>query len=98
MRTKVTDPEALLKSIPSDLINGCKDGDIKAQFQVYKIFYKTMYNTSLRIVNDTAEAEDIMQESFLTAFEKIGSWSDSENFAMWLKEIVVNRSINFVRK
>jgi len=43
----------------------------RAQFQNYKLYYKAMYNTSLRIVSDTMEAEDVMQESFLAAFEKM---------------------------
>jgi len=41
------------------------------------LYYKAMYNTSLRIVKDTMEAEDIMQEVFLSAFEKITSYSGS---------------------
>jgi RNA polymerase sigma-70 factor (ECF subfamily) len=57
-----------------------------------------MYNTSLRIVNDTMEAEDIMQEAFLSAFEKIGSYSGSVSFGAWLKKIVLNRSFDHLRK
>ena len=57
-----------------------------------------MYNTSLRIVNDTAEAEDIMQESFLEAFQKLGSYAGTGSFGAWLKRIVVNRSLDFLRK
>jgi RNA polymerase sigma-70 factor (ECF subfamily) len=53
-----------------------------------------MYNTSLRIVNDTMEAEDIMQESFLSAFEKIDTYSGTVSFGAWLKKIVINRSLD----
>jgi RNA polymerase sigma-70 factor (ECF subfamily) len=53
-----------------------------------------MYNTSLRIVNDTMEAEDIMQESFLSAFEKIDTYSGTVSFGAWLKRIVINRSLD----
>jgi DNA-directed RNA polymerase specialized sigma24 family protein len=67
--------EAAFRNIHQDLINGCKSGDQKAQFSIYKLYYKAMFNTSLRIVNDTMEAEDIMQESFLSAFEKIETYS-----------------------
>jgi len=58
------------------------------------LYYKAMYNTSLRIVNDTMEAEDIMQESFLSAFEKIDSYSGTVSFGAWLKRIVINRSLD----
>ena len=53
-----------------------------------------MYNTSLRIVKHEAEAEDIMQESFLKAFRKLDSFRGTSTFGAWLKKIVVNRSIN----
>ena len=57
-----------------------------------------MYNTSLRIVNNTAEAEDILQESFLDAFRRIDSYSGEGSFGSWLKRIVVNRSLDYLRK
>lgn len=90
--------EAAFKNIHQDLINGCKFGDQKAQFQIYKLYYKAMYNTSLRIVNDTMEAEDIMQEAFLSAFEKIDTYSGMVSFGAWLKKIVINRSLDVLGK
>ena len=57
-----------------------------------------MYNTSLRIVNDTAEAEDIMQESFLDAFRRLGSYTGEGSFGSWLKRIVINNSLDALRK
>ncbi|HVN59419.1 MAG TPA: sigma-70 family RNA polymerase sigma factor [Bacteroidales bacterium] len=86
--------DAAFKNIHQDLIDGCKTGDQKAQFQIYKLYYKAMFNTSLRIVNDTMEAEDIMQESFLSAFEKIETYSGTVSFGAWLKKIVINRSLD----
>lgn len=57
-----------------------------------------MYNTSLRIVKHEAEAEDIMQESFLKAFTRLDSFQGNSTFGAWLKKIVVNRSINAYNK
>lgn len=57
-----------------------------------------MYNAALRILNDTAEAEDVMQEAFLTAFNKIDTFSGEVNFGGWLKKIVVNRALDVIRK
>ena len=68
---KMANVEAAFRNLHQDLLDGCQIGDQKAQFQIYKLYYKAMYNTSLRIVNDTMEAEDVMQEAFLSAFEKI---------------------------
>jgi RNA polymerase sigma-70 factor (ECF subfamily) len=57
-----------------------------------------MYNTSLRIVKDSFEAEDIMQDSFLTAFTKLDSLKESITFGSWLKRIVINNSIYHYNK
>jgi len=96
--SKMSNVEAAFKNLHQDLLDGCKNGDQKAQFQIYKLYYKAMYNTSLRIVSDTMEAEDIMQESFLAAFEKIDTYSGTVSFGAWLKKIVVNRSLDALNK
>jgi len=57
-----------------------------------------MYNTSLRIVKDSAEAEDVMQESFLSAFTKLHTFKGEVTFGSWLKRIVINNSIYHYRK
>jgi len=92
------DSDAAFRNIHQNLIDGCKSGDQKAQFQIYKLYYKAMYNTSLRIVGDTMEAEDIMQESFLSAFEKIETYSGTVSFGAWLKKIVINRSLDALNR
>jgi RNA polymerase sigma-70 factor (ECF subfamily) len=95
---KMSNVEAAFRNLHQDLLEGCKSGDQKAQFQIYKLYYKAMFNTSLRIVNDTMEAEDIMQESFLAAFEKIDTYSGTVSFGAWLKKIVINRSLDALNK
>ena len=56
-----------------------------------------MYNTSYRIVKDRFAAEDIMQESFLTAFTKLDTLNEVAMFGPWLKRIVINNSISAYR-
>ena len=90
--------EPTVKNIHEDLIRGCQVNDRKAQFQVYKLYYKAMFNTAIRIVNDSAQAEDIMQESFLEAFRQIDSYRGESSFGTWLKKIVINKSIDEIRK
>lgn len=80
------------------LLEQCKNGNQQAQLAVYKRYYKAMYNTSLRIVKDRNEAEDIMQESFLSAFTKLESYNAESSFGSWLKRIVVNNSISSYNK
>jgi RNA polymerase sigma-70 factor (ECF subfamily) len=90
--------ESIYKNIHQDIIDRCRSGEQKAQFQLYKLYYKAMYNTCLRIVNDSLEAEDIMQESFLKAFEKIHFYKGEVSFGAWLKKIVINHSLDELRK
>ena len=80
------------------LIALCKTGNQRAQLEVYNRYYKAMYNTALRIVKDRYEAEDIMQDSFLTAFNKLGSLKEMSTFGSWLKRIVINNSIYHYKK
>jgi RNA polymerase sigma-70 factor (ECF subfamily) len=76
----------------------CSQGNQKAQLEVYYKYNKAMYNTAMRIVKDSFKAEDIMQESFLTAFTKLDSLEDFKMFGAWLKRIVINNSIVEYRK
>jgi RNA polymerase sigma factor (sigma-70 family) len=80
------------------LIKLCKTNNQFAQLEIYNRFYKAMYNTAYRIVKDSYEAEDIMQDSFLTAFTKLESLKDAETFGSWLKRIVINNSIYHYKK
>ena len=90
--------ETLVKHIHENLIQACREGDQKAQFEIYKLYYKAMYNTALRIVNNISEAEDIMQEAFLDAFRKIDTFKGEATFGSWLKRIAINKALDSVRR
>ncbi len=80
------------------LLQLCREGKQAAQMEVYDRYYNAMYNTSLRIVKNSAEAEDVMQESFLNAFTKLHTFKGEVTFGSWLKRIVINNSIYHYRK
>jgi RNA polymerase sigma-70 factor (ECF subfamily) len=81
----------------NQLVERCKRGDKTAQFTIYKQYYRAMFNAALRIVNDSFEAEDIMQDSFLAAFTKLDSFSGTVTFGAWLKRIVINNSLTALK-
>jgi RNA polymerase sigma factor (sigma-70 family) len=56
-----------------------------------------MYNVAVRIVNHVGEAEDVLQDAFLDAFQKIHDFRQTSTFGAWLKQIVVNRALNQLR-
>lgn len=66
--------------------------------QIYKGYYKAMYNSAFRILRDEFEAEDIMQEAFLTAFTKLEMFKGEVAFGAWLKRIVINKSLTQLKK
>jgi len=84
--------------VHKDLLDRCQRGDPKAQKEIYILYYKAMYNTSLYITKNEVEAEDIMQEAFLKAFKLLPSINLVSGFGGWLKKIVVNKSLDAVRK
>lgn len=57
-----------------------------------------MYNICLRMVGAQVEAEDVMQEAFLNAFTKIDTYQGVVSFGAWLKKIVINRSLDHLKK
>ncbi|WP_274475690.1 RNA polymerase sigma factor [Mangrovimonas aestuarii] len=75
------------------LVELCQQGNKTAQLEIYDRYSKGMFNVAFRIVKDQFEAEDIMQEAFLTAFTKLDKLKNKNTFGAWLKRIVVNNSI-----
>jgi RNA polymerase sigma-70 factor (ECF subfamily) len=90
--------EAQYPNIYHDVIERCRKGDTKAQFELYKLYYKPMYNVCLRMVGNQVEAEDVMQEAFLNALIKIDTYEGKVSFGAWLKRIVINRSLDQLKK
>ncbi len=90
--------ELAYQDIHRDIIELSKAGHDKAQYQLYKLYSKAMFNICCRMTNNYAEAEDLLQESFLEAFMKLESFRYESSFGAWLKRIVVNRCINHLKK
>lgn len=80
------------------MIEKLRAGNRKAQFEVYQRYVKAMLNTANRIVNDPAEAEDVLQEAFVDAFTGIHRFKGESTFGAWLKRIVINKSIDALKK
>ena len=81
-----------------DLIARCKAGDRDAHYRLYKMYSKAMYNVSFRITGREEDAEDALQEAFISAFKNLDRYRADATFGAWLKRIVVNKSINVLKK
>ena len=86
------------EDIHRDVIESCMQGDVRAQYQLYNLYSKAMYNICFRMTQQQEEAEDLLQESFSYAFSKLGSFRFESSFGAWLKRIVVNTCINHFKK
>ena len=80
------------------LLEQCKKNKPAAFKEIYDRFSKAMFNTSMRIVNNRDEAEDILQESFVKAFKDMTRFVSADAFGSWLKKVVVNHSLNSVQR
>jgi RNA polymerase sigma-70 factor (ECF subfamily) len=81
-----------------ELIERCLKGDTLGYKELYVRYSKAMYNTCLRMLNNVAEAEDVLQESFIEAFKNLERFEYRTSFGGWLKQICINRSINQLKK
>ena len=85
-------------NIHEDLINQCRAGDRDAHFKLYRLYAKAMFNVSYRITGREEDAEDALQEAFISAFRNLESYRGDASFGAWLKRIVVNKAINILNK
>ncbi len=80
-----------------DIIEKCKQNNRIAQLQLYNQYCDGMYVVAMRFVKDSMEAEDIVQEAFIKAFEKLHQYKAEVTFGAWLKRIVINKSIDLLK-
>lgn len=84
--------------IHADLIEQCRQGNRDAFYRLYKLYAKSMYNVGFRIVNNTGEAEDVLQDAFISAFRNLHYYRGDASFGSWLKRIVVNKAISAIQR
>lgn len=80
-----------------DLIERCREGRRDAQFELYRLYSRAMYNTALRMVRNPHDAEDILQSVFVEVFTKLDSFRYESSIGAWIKRITVNKCINFMK-
>ncbi|PQJ14655.1 RNA polymerase sigma factor [Aureicoccus marinus] len=79
------------------LLQQCREHNPKAQMQLYRQYAEGMFHVAIRYVDRPADAEDIVQESFIKAFDRLHQFEGQVSFGAWLKRIVVNRSLDWIR-
>ena len=90
--------EAIFIDKHYNLVVECKQGSKKACYELYRLYSKAMLNIAFRVVGNIGDAEDVLQEAFLDAFNKVKDFRQETTFGLWLKQIVINKSVNLLRK
>ncbi|MDT0555525.1 RNA polymerase sigma factor [Patiriisocius hiemis] len=81
-----------------ELIIQCKKQDAKAQGELYKRYSNILFSICLRYSPNYVEAEDSLQDAFITIFNKIEQFKDKGSFEGWIKRITVNTVLQKYRK
>ncbi len=85
-------------STHKDVVERCKHGNRQAQFELYRLYSRAMYNICLRMLRNEQDAEDILQRSFLDVFSHLDSFRYQSSVGAWIKRIVVNNCINHLKR
>lgn len=81
-----------------DLVKGCKRGDHHAQQRLFDLYSGRMYGVCSRYVKNTMQAEDILVIGFTKVFEKISQFKGEGSFEGWVRRIMVNEALSYLRK
>ncbi len=80
------------------LVEACQRQERQAQYKVYQLYNKAMYNIVLRMVGNSEDAQDVLQDAFVSAFKNIAQYSGKATLGAWIKRIVINKSIDHLKK
>ena len=83
--------------VKQELINGCKNGDRKAQRELYESYSTAIYGCCLKYAPNKQEAQDILQDSFITIFENVHQFEYKGSFEGWCKRIAINTALQRYR-
>lgn len=86
------------QQILTALVRQARAGDTSALAGLYNQFSKAMFNICIRMTGTRNDAEDILQESFIIAFQKLHQLKEEHLFGGWLRKIVVSECIRFAKK
>jgi RNA polymerase sigma-70 factor (ECF subfamily) len=80
------------------ILRKCLKGDQKAYKAVYDAYSQAMFSIAMRMLNSREQAEEALQDAFISAFKKLKELQDINSFGGWLKKIIINRCLDQLRK
>lgn len=87
-----------ISNFEHELIEKCYDGNRAAYREFYELYAGELLAIAFRYMKTTQEAEDVLQEAFIKAFENLASFNKQASLKTWLTRIVINTALNMLRK
>jgi len=81
-----------------ELIAACRQGDRRAQKQLYDRFSPVMFGVCRRYIKTPQDAEDVLVEAFFKVLTNLHQYKSKGSFEGWIRRIVVNEALMFLRK
>lgn len=82
----------------AELVRRCLGGDAEAFRPLVEKYQRVLYNVAYRMVHDREDARDLAQGAFVKAYEKLGSYDPAYQFFSWIYRILVNDTLNFLKR
>lgn len=84
--------------VTDQIVVRCRKGDVRAFHELYEAYSKAMYNICLRMTGHSSDAEDVLQEAFVQVFKNLQKLESDSSLTAWIKRIVVNHCLSYLRK
>ena len=97
MPEQPTSELALSRVVDAELVRLAREGSVSALRLIVRRHNQRLYRVARAIVRDDTEAEDVMQEAYLSAFRHLATFRADASLATWLTRIVVNKAIGHLR-
>ena len=88
----------LVNKTEKALVSAAKNGDTKSFEELYKLYYDKIYALALTMVKNNADAEDVLQMTFVKAWQNIEKLENVSAFSTWLQRIAINQCNSMLRK
>jgi RNA polymerase sigma-70 factor, ECF subfamily len=88
----------LSRLVDAELVRVAQEGSASALRLIVRRHNQRLYRVARAIVRDNSEAEDVMQEAYLSAFANLAKFRAEASLATWLTRIVMNKAINRLRR
>jgi RNA polymerase sigma-70 factor (ECF subfamily) len=87
----------MLTLLDSDLAKRAQAGDAEAFGELVKRYQAAVYNTCYRLLGERQAAEDLAQEAFIRAYQRLKTFDAARPFEPWMRRVAANLCVNFLK-